>query len=56
MLGDMLIGFQEFLDTTDTVFYLVPVVDMQVTRELTGTLIYLDHCLEEFLDPSTVLE
>ena len=56
MLGDMLIGFQEFLDTTDTIFNLMSVVDMQVTRELAGTLIYLNHCLEEFLNASAVLK
>ena len=52
----MLIGFQEFLDTTDTIFNLMSVVDMQVTRELAGTLIYLNHCLEKFFDSCPVLK
>ena len=52
----MLVGFQVFLDMGDTVFYLVTIVDVEVTGGLVGVLIDLDDCLEQFLDTHAALK
>ena len=42
----MLVGFQILLDMGDTVFDLMAIVDMQVTRSLASIFIDLDDGLE----------
>ena len=56
VLGDMFVGLQVFLNMTDTVFYLMTIIDVQVTRELTCSLIYLNDCFEKILDTSPILK
>ena len=56
VLGDMFVGLQVFLNMTDTVFYLMTIIDVQVTRELTCSLIYLNDSFEKILDASAILE
>ena len=56
VLGDMLIGLQVFLDVRDTILNLVSVVNMQVARELTGSLVYLNHRTKQFFDTHAILE
>ena len=53
-LTDMLIGFQILLDMGDAVFYLVAVVDMQVSCPLTGALVYLYDSPEELFATMTL--
>ena len=43
----MLVGLQVLLDMRDTVLDLMTVVDVQVSRELTGTLVHLDDGTEQ---------
>ena len=56
VLGDMLIGLQVFLNVADAILYLMTVVDMQVSGELAGSLIYLDDGSEEVFYACTVLK
>lgn len=56
VLGDMFVCLEVFLDMCDTVFYLMAIVDMQVTCSLACSLIYLDDSLEEFLYSITILK
>ena len=56
VLGDMLVGLEVFLDVGNAVFYLVTVVDMQVTGRLAGALVYLDDSSEEFFHALAALK
>ena len=56
VLGNMLIGLKVFLYVRDTIFNLVAVVDVKVARELTCSLVNLNHGTEQLLNTHTVLE
>ena len=56
VLTDVLVGLQVFLDMGDTVFYLMALVDVQMTERLAGSLIDLYDGAEKLLYPRTVLE
>jgi len=56
VLGDMFIGLQVFLNVCDAVLDLVPVVDVQVARELAGALIDLDDGAEQVFHALSALK
>ena len=56
VLGNMFVGLQIFLDMTDTVFYFVAIVDMQVARGLAGTFVHLNNGTEKFLHAIAILK
>ena len=56
VLGDVLVGLQVFLDVADAVLNLMPVVDVEVARELAGALVDLNDSSEELLDTFAILE